>query len=79
MAQDYRARLRAARQRDNEAWDASAKVLTDRHQGAMSAAIAKAYRITWPREPYLVDVAAIGGRITTLIEEEANGATRTAD
>jgi hypothetical protein len=45
----------AARQRDNETWNASAKALVDRHETSMAAALAKVYGITWPREPYLVD------------------------
>ena len=57
----YRARLWPARQRDNQAWNAAAKALVDRHEPAMVAALAKAYGITWPREPYLVDaVGEIG-------------------
>jgi hypothetical protein len=69
----YRARLWAARQRENEAWNASAKVLTDRHQEAMSAAIAKAYRITWPREPYLVDAVGETGPNSAYTHEPPPG------
>ena len=57
----FRARLWTARRRDNDAWNASAKALTDRHQTAMAAALAKAYGITWPREPYLVDAVGETG------------------
>jgi hypothetical protein len=57
----YRARLWASRQRDNEAWNASARTLTDKHQTAMAAALAKAYGIIWPREPYLVDAVGETG------------------
>ena len=57
----FRARLWMARQRDNDAWNAAAKTLTDRHQDAMAAALAKAYGITWPREPYLVDAVGETG------------------
>ena len=57
----YLARLWTARQRDNDAWNASAKTLTDRHQTAMAVALAKAYGITWPREPYLVDAVGETG------------------
>jgi hypothetical protein len=57
----YRARLWPSRQRDNDAWNAAAKALTDRHQAAMSAALAKAYGISWPREPYLVDAVGETG------------------
>lgn len=57
----FRGRLWTARQRDNDAWNASAKALIDRHQDAMTAALAKAYGITWPREPYLVDAVGETG------------------
>jgi len=57
----YRARLWPDRERDNQAWNASAKALVDRHETAMLAALAKVYGATWPREPYLVDaVGEIG-------------------
>jgi hypothetical protein len=57
----YRSRLWPARQRDNEAWNASAKALTDRHQTAMTDSLAKAYRVTWPQAPYLVDAVGETG------------------
>jgi len=57
----FRAKLWIARQRDNDAWNAAAKALTDRHQDAMAAALAKIYGITWPREPYLVDAVGETG------------------
>jgi len=57
----YRARLWPARQRDNEAWNTSAKALTGRHQTAMAEALAKAYRVTWPQAPYLVDAVGETG------------------
>lgn len=57
----YRAKLWNSRQRDNESWNASAKALVDRHQTAMAAALAKAYGITWPSEPYLVDAVGESG------------------
>ena len=57
----YRARLWPMRKRDNDAWNASAKALIERHEKAMAARMAKVYGITWPREPYLVDaVGEIG-------------------
>jgi hypothetical protein len=57
----YRARLWSARQRDNEAWNAQAKALIDRHETAMASALASVYHIAWPRERYLVDaVGEIG-------------------
>jgi hypothetical protein len=57
----YRVRLWPARQRDNDAWNAQAKALVDRHEAAMASALAGLYHITWPGEPYLVDaVGEIG-------------------
>jgi len=57
----YRERLWPARQRDNDAWNAQAKAVVDRHETAMTSALASLYHITWPREPYLVDaVGEIG-------------------
>src|SRR5215467_6075651 len=57
----YRAHVWPARQRDNDAWNARAKALIEQHGAAMSAALAHAYRITWPDEPVLVDaVGEIG-------------------
>jgi hypothetical protein len=57
----YRVRLWPARQRDNDAWNAKAKALVDRHETAMASALAGLYHITWPREPYLIDaVGEIG-------------------
>src|SRR3984893_12452383 len=57
----YRVGLWSARQRDNDAWNAQAKALVDRHETAMASALAGLYHITWPREPYLVDaVGEIG-------------------
>jgi hypothetical protein len=57
----YRARLWDARKRENDAWNAAAKALTDRHQTALAAALAKAYGTMWPREPYLVDAVGETG------------------
>jgi hypothetical protein len=52
----YRARIWHARQRDNEAWIAFAKLLMNRHETAMAASLAAAYHIIWPKDPILVDV-----------------------
>jgi hypothetical protein len=57
----YRSHLWNVRQRDNEAWNRAAQTLTDRHQTAMAAALAKAYKITWPNQPYLVDAVGETG------------------
>ena len=57
----YRARLWPARQRDNDAWNAAAKALVDRHGAVMASALAAAYHVTWPDLPYLVEaVGEIG-------------------
>jgi hypothetical protein len=57
----YRAHTWPDRQRDNDAWIARARGLVEQHGAAMSAALARAYRITWPDEPVLVDaVGEIG-------------------
>jgi len=69
----YRARLWTARQRDNQAWNASAKALTDRHQEAMTAALAKIYGVTWPREPYLVDAVGETGPNSGYTHEPPSG------
>jgi hypothetical protein len=63
----------AARQRDNDAWNAAAKALTDRHQDAMAAALAKVYGITWPREPYLVDAVGETGPNLGFTHEPPSG------
>jgi hypothetical protein len=52
----YRARIWPARERANEAWIASAKVLLEQHETAMAASLAAVYSITWPSDPILVDV-----------------------
>jgi len=69
----YRAKLWDARRRDNDAWNAAAKALTDRHQEAMAAALAKAYQITWPREPYLVDAVGEAGPNSAYTHEAPPG------
>jgi hypothetical protein len=69
----YRARLWTARQRDNEAWNAATKALTDRYQTTMAAALAKAYGITWPREPYLVDAVGETGPNSAFTHEAPAG------
>ena len=69
----FRVRLWPARQRDNDAWNASAKALTDRHQAAMTAALAKAYGIAWPRESYLVDAVGETGPNSGFTHEPPSG------
>jgi hypothetical protein len=69
----YRARLWDARRRDNEAWNTATKALTDRHQAAMSAALAQAYGITWPGEPYLVDAVGETGSNSAYTHEAPSG------
>jgi hypothetical protein len=69
----FRVRLWAARQRDNDAWNAAARALTDRHQDAMAAALANAYGITWPREPYVVDAVGETGPNSGFTHEPPSG------
>lgn len=52
----YRMRVWPARQRDNEAWMASAKALLAQHETTTKATLARIYRVDWPSEPILVDV-----------------------
>jgi hypothetical protein len=57
----YRARVWPGRQRDNDAWIARARALLERHETAMAARVAAVYRLSWPRDPVLVDaVGEIG-------------------
>jgi hypothetical protein len=57
----YRARVWPDRQRGNDAWIARTKTLMDRHEPAMAARVASVYRLSWPRDPVLVDaVGEIG-------------------
>lgn len=52
----YRTRVWPARQRENEAWIASAKALLAQHETTMAATLAGIYRVDWPSDPILVDV-----------------------
>jgi hypothetical protein len=52
----YRTRVWPARQRDNEAWIASARALLAQHETTMAATLARIYRVDWPSDPILVDV-----------------------
>jgi hypothetical protein len=52
----YRARIWPTRQRDNGVWAASAQALLTSHREMMASAVAKAYGVPWPHEPYLVDI-----------------------
>jgi len=57
----YRARVWPDRQLANDAWIARAKALMDRHEAAMAVRVAEVYRLSWPRDPFLVDaVGEIG-------------------
>jgi hypothetical protein len=69
----YRARLWPARQRENETWSAAAKALIDRHGAAMKAALAKAYGVTWPSRPYLVEVVGETGPNSAVTHEGPDG------
>jgi hypothetical protein len=57
----YRARVWPARQRDNEAWIASAKELLAQHETTMAATLARIYGVDWPGDPILVDVVGEAG------------------
>lgn len=52
----YRTRVWPARQRENEAWIASAKALLAQRERTMAATLARIYGVDWPSEPILVDV-----------------------
>jgi len=69
----YRARVWPARQRDNDAWNARAKALVEQHGAAMSAALARAYRITWPDEPVLVDAVGEIGPNSAITHDGVSG------
>jgi hypothetical protein len=57
----YRAHGWAAQQRRNAAWIAAVKPSIDAHAAALTAAIAKSYRTTWPAQPVLVDLCVEAG------------------
>jgi hypothetical protein len=57
----YRMRVWPARERDNEAWIASAKVLLAQHETTMAATLARIYGVDWPGDPILVDVVGEAG------------------
>jgi hypothetical protein len=52
----YRARVWPARQRENQAWIASARALLAQHETPMASKLARLYGVGWPRAPILVDV-----------------------
>jgi hypothetical protein len=57
----YRAHVWPTRQRDNEAWIASAKALLALHEASMALRITQIYGVTWPDGPILVDVVGETG------------------
>jgi len=69
----YRAHTWPARQRDNDTWIASARALVEQHGAAMSAALANAYRITWPSEPILVDAVGEIGPNSAITHDGPSG------
>jgi hypothetical protein len=69
----YRAPNWPARQRDNDAWIASAKSLMQRHETAMKAALEAALHVTWPPEPILVDVLGETGPNSAIIRSGPTG------
>ena len=69
----FRTRLWPERQRNNDAWNAAARALTDRYRDAMTTALAKAYGVTWPRDPYLVDAVGETGPNSGFTHEPPSG------
>jgi hypothetical protein len=69
----YRAHTWPARQQDNDAWIARARALVEQHGAAMSAALARAYRITWPDEPVLVDAVGEIGPNSAITHDGLSG------
>jgi hypothetical protein len=69
----YRERVWPGRQRKNEAWIASAKALLALHEAAMAARIEHVYRVTWPRDPLLVDVVGETGNSSAFTHEGPPG------
>jgi hypothetical protein len=69
----YRAHVWPARQRDNDAWNARAKALIEQYGTAVSAALARAYRTTWPDEPVLVDAVGEIGPNSAITHDGLSG------
>ena len=69
----YRARLWPARQRDNDAWIASAKSLMQGHEAAMKASLEAVLHVTWPPEPILVDVVGETGPASAITHSAPTG------
>jgi hypothetical protein len=69
----YRARLWPARQRDNDAWIASAQSLLLNHETAMKAALEAVLHVTWPPEPILVDVVGETGPSSAITHSAPTG------
>jgi hypothetical protein len=57
----YRAHYWTAQRQLNERWIAALQPLLAAHGSAMSAAIARTYRVDWPAAPIVVDAAAEAG------------------
>ena len=69
----YRAHVWPARQRDNDAWIASAKSLMQGHETAMKAALEAVLQVTWPPEPILVDVVGETGPASAITHNAPTG------
>jgi hypothetical protein len=69
----YRARIWPARQRDNEAWIASAKALLAQHESAMALRISEVYGVKWPANPILVDVVGETGNSSAFTHNGPSG------
>ena len=57
----YRAHYWSAQRQLNDRWIAALQPLLAAHGSAMSAAIARTYRVEWPAAPIIVDAAAEAG------------------
>ena len=57
----YRAHYWAAQRELNDRWIAAAEPMIAAHGASMAAAIERAYGVTWPRDPIVVDACAEAG------------------
>jgi len=59
----YRARLWSQHQRTNAAWISTMQPQVERHERALTQALAAAFRTAWPTLPIRVDVSIAAGRV----------------
>jgi len=57
----YRTRIWSERRQANDEWIGRAKSLAARHEAVLAAALAAAYRASWPGDPILVDAVGDAG------------------